>query len=81
MEQSVIIDRLRTVMKRCTTQAVDWDSIGGGTPVQSLGFDSLAILDLIYEIQQEFGIEVEAEAFAGVKTVADVVDLLTRRGI
>lgn len=78
MEQQEIVERLRTVMQRCTDHNVDWDTVDTSTHIQTLGFDSLSVLDLIYEIQQEFSVEVEAEAFVSVKTVADVVALLTR---
>jgi acyl carrier protein len=81
MQDNAILDTLRAVMRRCTTQDIDWDAVTLETEIQSLGIDSLAVLDLIYEIQQEFDTEIEAERFVGVKTVADVAALLEQRGV
>ena len=44
-----ITDRLRQTMKRSAQTAVDWDAVSLNQTIDSLGFDSLAILDLIYE--------------------------------
>ena len=76
METDQIIERLRGIMERTSKAAVDWKAVNGSTPIASLGFDSLSILDLIYDIQQEFGIEFEAEQMVGVKTVSQLADFL-----
>jgi acyl carrier protein len=81
MHDTAILDRLRAVMRHCTTQEVDWDTVTPETEIQALGIDSLSVLDLIYEIQQEFDTEIEAEDFVGVNTVADVAALLQKRGV
>lgn len=79
MQREEIIDRLRTTMRQSSQQAVDWDAMTLETDISTLGFDSLSILDLIYDVQQEFDVEFEAEELVGVKTVGELVDFLEKQ--
>jgi acyl carrier protein len=76
MEQQEIIAKLRHIMKQSSQVKVDWETVTADTVIGSLGFDSLSILDLVYDIQQAFGITFEAELLAGVKTVGQLADFL-----
>ena len=76
MDTNQIIERLRKIMEKTSKAAVDWKTVNGNTAIASLGFDSLSILDLIYDIQQEFGLEFEAEQMVGVKTVSQLAEFL-----
>jgi len=72
-----IIDKLRELMKQSSTEEeVDWDAITQDARIETLGFDSLSILDLIYDIQQDFGLEFEAEKLVEVKTVGELAIFL-----
>jgi acyl carrier protein len=75
-----ILGKLRQIMKRSTEKTVNWDTVTGETAIASLGFDSLSMLDLIYDIQQEFGLEFDAEALTKVRCVQDLVSFLQERG-
>ncbi|MBN2302411.1 MAG: acyl carrier protein [Lentisphaerae bacterium] len=81
MTHDEIISQLKNVMKQSSQESADWDNIGDDSSIQSLGFDSLSILDLIYDIQQEFGIEFEAEELATVRTVGELVSFLKEKGV
>lgn len=63
-------------MKSASQADVDWDNVSMDSSIQSLGFDSLSILDLTYDIQQEFGIAFEAEEMVRIKTVQDMISFL-----
>jgi acyl carrier protein len=76
MTDNEMLLKLRHVMKQSSPEKVDWDSVDMASTIESLGFDSLTILDLVYDIQQEFGIEFEAEGLATVKTVGDLINFL-----
>ena len=71
-----IIDRLRKVMQGAVERPVDWSRVTGATAIADLGFDSLSVLDLVYDIQMEFGIQFDAEAIANVKTVQELAVFL-----
>ena len=53
MTQEEIIKKLRVMMKQSSQADVKWDTVTEESSIESLGFDSLSILDLIYDIQQE----------------------------
>lgn len=76
MTQEQIIEKLRAMMRKSSQAQVDWDAINAGSPIASLGFDSLSILDLVYDIQQELGIEFEAEELVNVRTVGQLAAFL-----
>ncbi|MDA3797629.1 MAG: acyl carrier protein [Kiritimatiellae bacterium] len=69
MTKEDVISKLAEVMKSVSQEDVDWDSISADTKIESLGFDSLSILDLMYDIQQEFDIEIEGEEIVDIKTI------------
>jgi acyl carrier protein len=75
------MSRLRSVMKKASNENVDWDAVKEEDTIESLGFDSLTILDLIYDIQQKFSLQFEAETLVGVKTVGELADFLQDRGV
>ena len=49
------------------------------TTVESLGFDSLSILDVLYGIEQEFGIELDAGDVMDLKTVGELIAVMANR--
>ena len=55
---------------------LNWDALTDETTIGSLGFDSLSILDLIYDVQQAFGIDFEAEELVNINTVGELTDFL-----
>ena len=79
MTQQEIIDKLRAMMRKSSQAQVDWDAVNADSPIGALGFDSLSILDLVYDIQQEFGFEFEAEELVGVKTVGNLAAFLEKK--
>jgi acyl carrier protein len=79
MSSAEIVQRLRSVMEQSSEEEVDWGSLTGDTTIESLGFDSLAILDLIYDIQQEFGAEFDAEELVSVSTVDELASFITQK--
>ena len=79
MTQQEIIDKLRAMMRKTSQAQVDWDSVNADSSIASLGFDSLSILDLVYDIQQEFGFDFEAEELVGIKTVGQLAAFLEKK--
>ncbi len=75
-----IIEKLKLAMKQSSQEDVDWDAITKDTTIESLGFDSLSILDLIYDIQQVFNVEFEAEEIIDIKTIGELAVFLNEKG-
>lgn len=79
MARDQIIDRLRAIMARNATTATDWTKVGEQHTIASLGIDSLAMLDFIYDIQQEFGIEFDPQDLVQVATVGQLAAFIEER--
>ena len=45
-----------------------------------MGLDSLTILDLLYDIEQETGIELAAKDVVTVTNIGEITDLLIEKG-
>jgi acyl carrier protein len=74
-----IVRRLRAVMEKAAPARRDWAAVDQSAAIRDLGFDSLSLLDLLYDIEQEFRTEFDAEALLSVQTVGDLVAFLHRR--
>lgn len=46
------------------------------TPIAELGLDSLKLVEVIYELERDFAIEVEEELLAQLECVGDVVTVV-----
>lgn len=79
MDMQDTLNRLREVLESSTTQVVDWSALSAETTVESLGFDSLSILDVLYGIEQEFGIELDAGDVMDLKTVGDLMNVMAAK--
>jgi acyl carrier protein len=76
MTKQEIMDQLRETMRASSPEPIDWDTLTAETTIGTLGFDSLSILDLIYDVQQAFGIDFEAEELVNINTVGELADFL-----
>jgi acyl carrier protein len=76
MTRAEILDQLRNTMKDSSPIPADWDTLTEDTTIGELGFDSLSILDLIYDVQQSFGIDFEAEELVNINTVGELAEFL-----
>jgi len=74
-----IAERLIHIMKDASFKEVDWTTVTDGFVLSELGFDSLSVLDLIYEVQQEFNLKFDAEDLVGADTFGDLVEFLHSR--
>jgi len=79
MKREEILERLKGVMEEAATEPIDWSKAEESTTLEGLGFDSLAILDVLYGVEQEFEIEVDAEEVAGLETLGELLSALEER--
>lgn len=76
MIRDEILATLKETMEAAAPEPMDWDAITEETTIGELGFDSLSILDLIFDVQQAFGIDFEAQELVNVNTVGELADFL-----
>ena len=74
-----VLQRLRRLMARTAQVDVEWGKVGPDAPIADLGIDSLAMLDLIYDVQQEFGLEFDPQQLVRVRTVGELAAFLEER--
>ena len=64
MDREEALETLRQLMKETSEASggseIEWDEVEAEATIDELGFDSLSMLDLIYDIQQEFDFEFDA---------------------
>lgn len=76
MSRDNILQRLGTVIEDSSAEDIDWSTVDNETTLDSFGFDSLSVLDLIFDLDQEFGTEIEASEILKMNTVGDMVTYL-----
>lgn len=75
-----VLARLRDVLRDSAVEEHDWDAVGSETEIESLGFDSLTILDVLYDVEEEFGIALDPKKVVKTRTVGEIVALLQQSG-
>ena len=81
MTQKTTIERLRALMARSSEARpdVDWSQVTEQSTIASLGIDSLAMLDLLYDVQQEFHVEFDLRELGQVVTVGQLATFIEER--
>ncbi|MXZ40081.1 MAG: acyl carrier protein [Holophagales bacterium] len=77
---SEVLARLRDVLRDSAVEEHDWDAVVAETPIESLGFDSLTILDVLYDVEEEFGIALDPKQVVKTRTVGEIIALLQQNG-
>ncbi|MEE8523397.1 MAG: acyl carrier protein [Thermoanaerobaculia bacterium] len=80
MKDDPMIGQLREILRDNATEERDWDAIDAETTFESIGIDSLSILDLLYDVEQEFGVHLEGADVIDVRTMGEFVALVKERG-
>jgi acyl carrier protein len=82
MTTDEIIEKLRQTLAKSAggNRKIDAKAVTADSTIGSLGFDSLSILDLIYDIQQDFSVQFEPEELASVDTVGGLAAFLREKG-
>jgi acyl carrier protein len=53
--------------------------LGNETALQDLGINSMDVLTMVFELEEELGITVDTKALAGLVTIGDVIREVGRR--
>ena len=76
MNRENILQRLGSVIEESSAEDIDWSTVDETTTLESFGFDSLSVLDLIFDLDQEFGTEIEAAEILKMRTIGDMITYL-----
>jgi acyl carrier protein len=74
-----IVTNLKDLL-RCQKQVkIDVDAVSMDTRLDRLGFDSLSILDFMYDVEDHFKIRIEIADLVRLERVQDLIDYLETR--
>ncbi len=76
MQREKIMQTLRNIVEQSTVEPIDIENITEDTTIGELGFDSLSVLDLIYDVQQSFGLDFEVQELVAINAVGELIDFL-----
>lgn len=76
MQRETIIQKLRDIIDQSAVEPVDTENLTEDTTIGELGFDSLSVLDLIYDVQQAFGLDFEVQELIAINSVGELIDFL-----
>ncbi|MEX0739994.1 MAG: acyl carrier protein [Pseudohongiella sp.] len=76
MERQVMDSQIIAIVRECLEPKSVACSIAADTTVKSLMIDSLKMIQIVFEIEVHFGIEIPEHALFQVETVSDLVDLV-----
>jgi len=65
--------RLKSLLEKQPEVQFDVDKITEATPFEEVGFDSISILDFMYEIEEDFGVQLEVKDLLDMDSVGDLV--------
>lgn len=76
MKRNEIIDVLKGMLKQQKQLKADAESITEDTRIDRIGFDSLSILDFIYDVENRFKVRTEMADLVAMERVRDLIDYL-----
>jgi acyl carrier protein len=71
------LERLRALAVR--EFSIDPASLDPRVPLESLGIDSLAFIDFMFKVEEEFGVSVSDEDLKGIRTLGALESHLAHR--
>ena len=72
-------DRLIRVLNDSMPHALDASAVTPATALNSFGVDSLVLIDLIFDLEQEFGVKIAAEDLMNMRTIGDLTAFIDAR--
>ncbi len=79
MNRPEILQRLTAVIAESASAPVDAASVTEATSLETFGVDSLVLIDLIFDLEQEFGVKLAAEELTAMRVMRDLVTHLQAR--
>jgi acyl carrier protein len=79
MQRPEIVARLKALLREQKQVKIDVDTIGEETRLTQVGFDSISILDFIYDVESRFDVRTEIADLVRMEKVKDLIDHLERK--
>ena len=79
MQRPEITASLKALLREQKQVKIDVDTIGEETRLTQVGFDSISILDFIYDVESRFNVRTEIADLVRMERVKDLIDHLERK--
>jgi acyl carrier protein len=79
MHRSEIVAGLKELLGQQKQLNIDVDSLHEQARLSQIGFDSISILDFIYDIESRFNVRIEIADLVRMELVKDLIDYLESR--
>jgi acyl carrier protein len=76
MQRPEIVAGLKDLLRQQKQLKLDVDLITEETALSQIGFDSISILDFIYDVESRFNVRTEIADLVGMERVSDLIDHL-----
>ncbi len=76
MEDRDIRDTLHRLIRLCCEQADELPELSDSTEIEALQFDSLQLIQLVFEVELHYDIEVEEHRMLTLETLGDLQNLI-----
>ena len=77
--RSEIVEGFKECLQRLDGVGIDVESLAEDKRIDTVGFDSLSLLDFMYEVETAFGIEMDVSDLVEMNVVGDLIDLVEAR--
>lgn len=79
MTREQIVTNLKDLLRRQKQVKIDVNAIAMDTRLDRLGFDSLSILDFMYDVEDYFKVRIEIADLVRLERVQDLISYLEAR--
>jgi len=79
MKRPEIISALKELLRAQKQVKVDIDALSEETSLSQVGFDSISILDFMYDVESRFNVRTEIADLVRMERVKDLIDHLERK--
>lgn len=76
MNREEITSRLKALLKKQSQLKADVDAIQEEMKIDQLGFDSISILDFMYDVEDHFKVQTEVADLVKMEKVRDLIDYI-----
>jgi acyl carrier protein len=73
MKRQEILKRLVGIISVSVSTPIDPSQVTEATSLESFSVDSLALIDLIFDVEQEFGVKLAVGRLVGMRNMSDLV--------
>jgi acyl carrier protein len=79
MTRDAIVNALKELLRQQKQLQVDLEAVTPETRLDKVGFDSLSILDFMYDVESRFGVQLPVSELVKLERVSDLIDYLAAR--